>query len=126
MTRVRKFVGRLPIHIEDWRQRTSPNGYKRRNRVSLYGCEYESKHDDNTTKPAEYNAEEGTIVENTEHWKRTLGDPQFWINGNRLPGLIEDFEQAKEQLIQEVREEVAEVLDFATVAEGKAAMNELT
>ncbi len=126
MTTVRKTIGRLPVHIGNWEQRTSPNGYKRRNRVSLYGCEYESKHDDNTVKPAEYNEEEGTIVENTAHWKRTLGDPQFWIDGKSMPELIQEFEEAKEQLIQEVREEVDNVLDFATVADGEAAIDELT
>lgn len=126
MTTVKKTIGRLPLHIENWQQRTSPNGYKRRNRVTLYGCEWESKHDDNTTKPAEYNEQEGTIVQNTEHWKLTLGDPQFWIDGNKLPDLIEDFEQTKERLVNEVREEVEEVLNFATVPEGKAAIRDLT
>ena len=126
MTTVKKTIGRVSIHVGDWVQRTSPNGYKYRNRVSLYGCEYESKHNDNTAKPAEYNEQEGTIIENTVDWKRTLGDPQMWINSRKLPGLIEDFEQITERLINEVKEEVEEVLNFATVTEGKAAIRELT
>ena len=74
-----KSIGRLPREKGDWVQKTSPNGYKRTNQVFLYGCVFESKHDDNTAVPATYDAQAGTITFNTVDWMVVIDCSQAWL-----------------------------------------------
>lgn len=60
-------------------QKTSPNGYKKTNWVELYGCVFESKHDDNTAVPATYDAQEGTIAFNTVDWDVVIDCSEAWL-----------------------------------------------
>lgn len=74
-----KSIGRLPREKGNWVQKTSPNGYKRTNQVFLYGCVFESKHDDNTAVPATYDDQAGTITFNTVDWMVVIDCSQSWL-----------------------------------------------
>lgn len=77
--RTTKSIGRLPREKGTWVPKTSPNGYKKTNQVFLYGCIFESKHDDNTAVPATYDSVEGTITFNTVDWEVVIDCSQSWL-----------------------------------------------
>ena len=124
MTTVKKTIGRLPQYVGDWQQRQAGNGYKRKNRVTMYGSEFESTVDDNITPPATYDAEEGTITVNNG-WKIISDGRAAWLFSQEYPAIKQEIKEEVDDLVEETRQRVDEVLDFATVAEGKAAMDEL-
>lgn len=83
---VKKWLGRLPVVVGDqWVEGGKDgNGYLRKNRVILYGSEFESKEDNNMTKPAEYNEEEKTVTFNTEKWRIISNGTDAWLASERI------------------------------------------
>lgn len=95
MTVVTKTIGRLPQYIGDWEQRTSPNGYKRRNRVTMFGSEFESLSDNNTQVPATYNSSTGVITVNTTYWKVISNALGAYVIDQQWPAKEQEMEDFK-------------------------------
>ena len=65
MTVQTKTIGRMPTHHGDYDPSVA---YGNKYRVTLYGCEWESKHDNNNTAPATWDGGD-TITPNTTDWE---------------------------------------------------------
>ena len=59
MAVTKKIIGRIPICFGTWYAKQGGWGIK--NRVTLYGSEFESLHENNTVSPAVYNEIENTV-----------------------------------------------------------------
>lgn len=68
MTIIRSVKGRLPMYFGEY---DSARIYGKKNRCSLYGCEWESLIEDNIHAPAKII--EGEIVVNVQYWKLVSG-----------------------------------------------------
>ena len=87
MTVVTKTIGRLPVNLGDY---DNTKSYGRKNRVFLYGCEFESLMENNTYAPMTWDGAE-TFTEDTVHWKRVSGSPEAWIAGQDKPAASEQY-----------------------------------
>lgn len=87
MTVVTKTIGRLPVNLGDY---DNTKSYGRKNRVFLYGCEFESLMENNTHAPMTWDGAE-TFTEDTVHWKRVSGSPEAWIAGQDKPAASEEY-----------------------------------
>lgn len=87
MTVVTKTIGRLPVNLGDY---DNTKSYGRKNRVFLYGCEFESLMENNTYIPMTWDGAE-TFTEDTVHWKRVSGSPEAWIAGQDKPSTSEEY-----------------------------------
>lgn len=79
MTVIQKTIGRLPVNLGDY---DSTRAYGKKNRVLLYGCEWESKVNNNTYAPATLNTTTGVITPDTTHWKLINGSYNTWLIDN--------------------------------------------
>ena len=79
MTVIQKTIGRLPVNLGDY---DSTKSYGKKNRVLLYGCEWESKVENNTYSPASLNTTTGVITPDTTHWKLISGSYNTWLIDN--------------------------------------------
>ena len=87
MTIQTKTIGRLPVYLGDY---DNTRSYGKKNRVTLYGSEFESKHDNNNTAPATWDGAE-TITFNTTDWQVISNGTDAWIAGNDKPASSEEF-----------------------------------
>lgn len=76
MTVIRKPIGRLPLNLGDY---VSTKVYGKKNRVFMYGCEWESKVENNTYAPAALDTQAGTITPDATHWKLVSGSYEMWL-----------------------------------------------
>lgn len=74
-----KTIGRMPT---DHGPYVPGQAYGKKFQVELYGCVWESKHDNNNTAPATLNAQAGTITPNTTDWKKVTGSTDQWLIDN--------------------------------------------
>lgn len=74
-----KTIGRMPT---DHGPYVPGQAYGKKFQVDLYGCVWESKHDNNSTAPATLNAQAGTITPNTTDWKKVTGSTDQWLIDN--------------------------------------------
>lgn len=79
MTVIPKTIGRLPQNLGDY---DSTKVYGKKNRVFLYGCEWQSLIEGNTFAPATLNAQAGTITPDETHWKLVTGNYRLWLFEN--------------------------------------------
>lgn len=70
MTLVKDTIGRIPQNFGNY---DSTKAYGKKNRVNLYGCEWESKTDNNTYAPA--TLVNGVVTPDTTHWRLVSGVP---------------------------------------------------
>lgn len=87
MTVIKKTIGRLPVLIGEY---DSTRSYGKKNRVTLFGSEFESKHDNNNTAPATWDGSE-TVTFNEVDWQVISNGTSAWIAGNDKPAASEDF-----------------------------------
>ena len=83
---VKKWLGRLPVVVGDqWVEGgKNGNGYLKKNRVILFGSEFESKKDENMTAPAIYNDDDHTVQFNTEDWRIISNGTDAWLAAQRI------------------------------------------
>lgn len=74
-----KTIGRMPT---DHGPYVPGQAYGKKFQVQLYGCVWESKHDNNNTAPATLNTQAGTITPNTTDWKKVTGSTDQWLIDN--------------------------------------------
>lgn len=89
MTVFTKTVGRLPLNKGDWNAnyvnpKTGFDGYGKKFRVIRYGCELESKMENNTYNPIAWDGMESFTIDTT-HWMLVSGNPQEWLAGQDKP-----------------------------------------
>lgn len=74
-----KVIGRMPT---DHGPYVPGQSYGKKYCVELYGCVWESKHDNNNTAPATLNSQAGTITPHTTDWKKVIGSTDQWLIDN--------------------------------------------
>lgn len=79
MTVIKKTIGRLPVNLGDY---DSTKAYGKRFRCNLYGCEWESKIDNNTFAPAKL--VNGVVTPDTTHWSLVSGIPANYDLNNKI------------------------------------------
>lgn len=79
MTVTKKLIGRLPILIGEY---DSAKVYSKRQRVTLYGSEFESKVDNNSIAPATLN--NGNLTINTDNWRVVSNGSEAFLAGEKL------------------------------------------
>ena len=62
-------------------------GYGIKNRVTMYGSEFESKIEGNTYAPAEYDETEGTVTFDEEHWAIISNGTDAWLASAKIKEL---------------------------------------
>lgn len=94
---VKKSIGKLPVLIGEY---DSTKTYDKKNRVTLYGSEFESLMDSNTYAPATYNSDTKAVTFDTEHWKVVSNGTGAWLAGEKLDQF--SFEENPEFVSAEV------------------------
>lgn len=94
---VKKPIGKLPVLIGEY---DSTKTYDKKNRVTLYGSEFESLMDSNTYAPATYNSDTKAVTFDTEHWKVVSNGTGAWLAGEKLDPF--SFEENPEFVSAEV------------------------
>lgn len=89
MTVRTKVIGRLPQNKREWdpnyvNPSTGQQGYGLKFRVFQYGCELESKIENNTYEPFSWDGDQ-TFVLDVSHWELCSGNPKVWAAGNPKP-----------------------------------------
>ena len=89
MTVTTKTIGRLPLNKGDWNPnyvnpKTGLDGYGLKFRAIRYGCEVESKMENNTYDPFAWDGDE-TFTLDDAHWRLISGNPKVWAAGNPKP-----------------------------------------
>ncbi|MBQ2950827.1 MAG: hypothetical protein IJE12_07270 [Prevotella sp.] len=79
---VKKWLGRLPVVVGDSWEDGKP--YLKKNRVILFGSEFESKEDNNLTPPATYDEEAKTVTFNTEKWRIISNGTDAWLAAQKI------------------------------------------
>ena len=82
MTVTKKLIGRLPILLGEY---DSTKTYSKRQRVTLYGSEFESKVDNNSIAPATLN--NGNLTINTDNWIVVSNGSEAFLAGEKLTPL---------------------------------------
>lgn len=108
MTVIQKTIGRLPVNLGDY---DSTRAYGKKNRVLLYGCEWESKVDNNTYAPAALNTTTGVITPDTTHWKLISGSYNTWLIDNGYQKLDASNVKDGNQTQHEVNAALAQSID---------------
>lgn len=85
MTVTKKLIGRLPILLGEY---DSTKTYSKRQRVTMYGSEFESIVDNNTTAPATLN--NGTLVINTDNWRVVSNGSEAFLAGEKIKHFSEN------------------------------------
>lgn len=89
MTVITKPIGRLPINKGNWdanfvNPKTGIAGYGKKFRAIRYGCELESKIENNTYDPITWDGAEDFTIDTT-HWMLVSGNPLNWLAGLDKP-----------------------------------------
>lgn len=78
---VKKTIGKLPTLIGAY---DSSKVYGKKNRVTLYGSEFESLIDNNTYAPATLNNDSKVVTFDTEHWSIISNGTSAFLAGEKL------------------------------------------
>ena len=81
MTVTKKLIGRLPILIGEY---DSTKAYSKKQRVTLYGSEFESLIDNNTYAPATLDNDNKEVTFDTEHWIVISNGTGAFLAGDKL------------------------------------------
>lgn len=81
MTITKKLIGRLPILLGEY---DSTKTYTKRQRVTLYGSEFESLIDNNSYAPATLDDSSKTITFDEEHWRVVSNGTGAFLAGEKL------------------------------------------
>lgn len=79
MTVTKKLIGRLPILIGEY---DSNKAYNKKQRVTLYGSEFESIVDNNTTAPATLS--DNNLIINTDNWRVVSNGTEAFLAGEKV------------------------------------------
>ena len=85
MTVTKKLIGRLPILLGEY---DSTKVYGKKQRVTLYGSEFESIVDNNTTAPAVLS--NGTLTINTGNWRVVSNGTEAFLAGEKIKHFNEE------------------------------------
>ena len=85
MTVTKKLIGRLPILLGEY---DSTKVYSKKQRVTLYGSEFESIIDNNTTAPATLN--NGNLIINTDSWRIVSNGTEAFLAGEKIKHFNEE------------------------------------
>ena len=85
MAVTKKIIGRIPICFGTWYARQGGWGIK--NRVTLYGSEFESLHENNTVPPAVYDEIENTVTFNENDWRIISNGTEAWLADAKIDAL---------------------------------------
>ena len=75
----KKLIGKLPVLLGEY---DSTKTYSKKQRVTLYGSEFESIIDNNTTAPATLN--NGNLIINTDSWRIVSNGTEAFLAGEKL------------------------------------------
>lgn len=87
MTVQTKVIGRMPTYHGDYDPHVA---YGKKYQVTLYGCVWESKHDNNNTAPATWDGGK-TITPNTTDWLQISGSYEAWLMDQDRPANSQDY-----------------------------------
>lgn len=85
MTVTKKLIGRLPILLGEY---DSTKVYGKKQRVTLYGSEFESKVDNNSIAPAILS--NGTLTINTSNWRIVSNGTEAFLAGEKIKHFNEE------------------------------------
>lgn len=85
MAITKKIIGRIPICFGTWYAKQGGWGIK--NRVTLYGSEFESLHENNTVPPAVYDDVENTVTFNENDWRIISNGTEAWLADAKIDAL---------------------------------------
>lgn len=85
MAVTKKIIGRIPICFGTWYAKQGGWGIK--NRVTLYGSEFESLHENNTVPPAVYDDVENTVTFNENDWRVISNGTEAWLADAKIDAL---------------------------------------
>lgn len=75
----KKIIGKLPVLLGEY---DNAKTYSKKQRVTLYGSEFESKVDNNTTAPATLG--NGTLTINTDSWRVVSNGTEAFLAGEKV------------------------------------------
>lgn len=81
MTVTKKLIGRLPILLGEY---DSTKTYSKKQRVTLYGSEFESLIDNNSYAPATLDDSSKTVTFDEEHWRVVSNGTGAFLAGEKL------------------------------------------
>lgn len=85
MAVTKKIIGRLPIFYGSYYPKEG--GWARKNRVTLFGSEFESKIENNTYAPATYDETTNTVTFNTDYWDVVSNGTDAWLASDKIEAL---------------------------------------
>lgn len=108
---VKRRVGKLPVLIGDYED---GRVYSMLNRVLIYGCEMESKEDNNDSVPATLNELGTQVIFNTEKWKIISDGSVAWLERQRLAQIESDIETLSENKVDKVEGKQLSTNDYTS------------
>lgn len=85
MAITKKIIGRVPVCFGTWYSKVG--GWGKKNRVTMYGSEFESLHDGNITPPAVYDDVAHTVAFNTNDWMIISNGTAAWLADAKINDL---------------------------------------
>lgn len=99
MTQIKETVGRLPVYLGDY---DNTKVYKKKNRVTMFGSEFQSLIDNNTYAPAELSADETHIIFDTVHWKVISNGSDAYLNHLVVLNKLDEIDSKQESMQSEI------------------------
>lgn len=90
---VSKIIGRLPVYKGEF---DPTRAYLEKNRVTLYGSEFESLEDNNSAPPAILDEVTRTIAFNTAKWKIISNGTDAWLAAYKIAENTSDIEELQD------------------------------
>lgn len=90
---VSKIIGRLPVYQGEF---DPTRAYLEKNRVTLYGSEFESLEDNNSAPPAILDEVTRTIAFNTAKWKIISNGTDAWLAAYKIAENTSDIEELQD------------------------------
>lgn len=85
MAVTKKIIGRLPVFYGSYYPKEG--GWAMKNRVTLFGSEFESKIENNTYAPATYDEITNTVTFNTDYWDVVSNGTDAWLASDKIEAL---------------------------------------
>lgn len=85
MAVTKKIIGRLPVFCGSYYSKEG--GWAKKNRVTLFGSEFESKIENNTYAPATYDEITNTVTFNTDYWDIVSNGTDAWLASDKIEAL---------------------------------------
>lgn len=106
MTQIKETVGRLPIYIGEY---DSNKTYKKKNRVTLFGSEFQSLIDNNTYAPATLSADETHIIFDEVHWKVISNGSDAFLNHQTVLEKLDEIDSKQNSMQSEINGKQLEI-----------------